>query len=62
MLKIYITAVDSKPNGSAVTLFEDLLRGYDDKDDILNAESLNDIVFNKLEEVEASNDAFANPL
>lgn len=62
MLKIYITAVDSKPNGSAVTLFEDVLRTYDDKDDILNGPSLNDIIFNKLEEVEASNDAFANPL
>lgn len=51
MIKLYITAIESKPDGTAVTLFEDFLLGYQDVDRLRNAvDSLNDTLANKIEE------------
>lgn len=62
-IKLYITAIDSRENGTAVTLFEDLQVTYDDKYDVygnLNKE-LSKLVFEKIEQVEKINEEVTTP-
>lgn len=62
MIKLYITAIQSNKDGTAVTLFEDYLLGYENKDLLLNAEeSINQKLFNKVEEVELQNQGATSP-
>lgn len=65
MIKLYITAIETKGNGSAVTLFEDFLVAYGDRESIsIDADyefNLNNKVFKKIEEVEKINNQVASP-
>lgn len=57
MIKLYITAIETKGNGSAVTLFEDFLitgRQIEESD-------LHEIIYKKIEEVEKINNQIASP-
>jgi len=56
-IKLYITAIETKDNGQAVTLFEDFLvtgRQIEQGD-------LHEIIYKKLEEVELANDMATMP-
>ena len=51
-IKLYITAIETKDNGQAVTLFEDfLVTGKQ-----IEQADLHEIIYKKLEEVEVVND------
>lgn len=52
MIKLYITCIESNPDGTAVTLFEDYKVGAGD----LQTLDLTQLVLNKIEEVELSNE------
>lgn len=57
MIKLYITAVETKENGQAVNLFDDFLvtgRQIEQGD-------LHEIIYKKLEEVELVNDMATMP-
>ncbi len=58
MIKLYITAIETKNNGSAVTLFEDfMVTGKQ-----IEQGDLHEIIYNKIEEVELSNEEATKPL
>jgi hypothetical protein len=61
MLKIYITAIDSRDNGTAVTLFEDYQVNYSSSDDIKLDETLGERLADKIEEVEKINNQVTSP-
>ncbi len=62
MIKIFITAIESRDDGTAVTLFEDYQLDYDDKDHLYNADdTLNEKVYDKIEEVEKINNETSRP-
>lgn len=57
MIKLYITAIETKENGSAVTLFEDfMVTGKQ-----IEQGDLHEIIYNKIEEVELSNEQTTTP-
>jgi len=57
MIKLYISAIESKPDGTAVTLFEDfMVTGKQ-----IEQGDLHEIVYKKIEEVEAINNQAAIP-
>ena len=57
MIKLYISAIESKPDGTAVTLFEDfMVTGKQ-----IEQGDLHEIVYKKIEEVEAVNNQAAIP-
>lgn len=62
MIKLYITAIESKENGTAVTLFEDYLVGYTSTEEIeLDSQILMPRIARKIKEVEAINNQAAIP-
>lgn len=57
MIKLYITAIETKDNGLAVTLFEDfMVTGKQ-----IEQGDLHEIIYNKIEEVELSNEEATKP-
>lgn len=62
MLKIYIRAVESKEDGTAVELFDDVVLGYDDKDEMLHKDNVTQHVFDRIERAEKINEEFAKPI
>jgi hypothetical protein len=61
MIKLYITAIDSKTDGTAVTLLEDTLL-YTTRERLnLFPEELSVVLQNKLEEAEKINDQITSP-
>lgn len=64
MIKLYITAIESKEDGSAVTLFEDLLvvKTRDQLEfDSDSLDSIESFVLDKIKEVEAINEQVTSP-
>lgn len=56
-IKLYITAIKTKDNGSAVTLFEDfMVTGKQ-----IEQGDLHEIIYNKIEEIELANDQVTTP-
>jgi hypothetical protein len=57
MIKLYITAIETKDNGQAVTLFEDfMVTGKQ-----IEQGDLHEIIYNKIEEVELANEQATKP-
>lgn len=57
MIKLYITAIETKGNGSAVILFEDfLVTGRQ-----IEQGNLYEIIYKKIEEVEKINNQITSP-
>ena len=64
MIKLYITAIESKPDGTAVTLFEDLLvtKTKDQLEfDSDSPDTIESFVLDKIKEVEAINNQVTSP-
>lgn len=61
MIKMYITAIESRDDGTAIKMFEDYEVRFEDKYGIMLAENLNEQLFNKIEEVESINEAQSKP-
>lgn len=64
MIKLYITAIETKDNGQAVTLFEDYLLTFGNKEDIdfkHEMFNINNKVAEKIEEVEKINKQETSP-
>lgn len=62
MIKLYITAIDSRDNGSAVTLFEDYQLNYENKDELfIKSHYLGDNIVKKIDEVELINEQITKP-
>ena len=64
MIKLYITAIESKEDGTAVTLFEGYELGFKDKDTLIciaNTLSLNEKIHSKIEYVEKINNQQSTP-
>ncbi len=62
MIKLYITAIESNEDGTAVTLFEDYQVLYSSNEDIAMDDDLGDRLAQKIEEVEAVNNQTSSPL
>ena len=63
MIKIFITAIESNDNGTAVTLFEDYQLRYTDSEHLeTNTEVLGQLISDKVVEVEKMNLEQSNPL
>ena len=62
MLKLYITAIDSRPDGSAVTIFEDYLVKIQDVDELRLYERLSTQIAEKIEDIELINEQASSPL
>ena len=60
-IKLYITAIDSRENGTAVTLFEDHLVTYTEKEYVGEDTELGQEIFNKIEAVEKINNQTSSP-
>lgn len=57
MIKLYITAIESKPDGTAVTLFEDyVVTGKQ-----IEQSDLHEIIYKKIEEIETINNQTTSP-
>lgn len=52
MIKLYITAIESNPNGTAVTLFADFKVEYETKFDLDCDDNLNEKISEHLSKVE----------
>lgn len=52
MIKLYITAIESNPNGTAVTLFEDFKVEYETQFDLDCDDNLNEKISEQLNKVE----------
>ncbi|HRF69804.1 MAG TPA: hypothetical protein PKV66_00070 [Candidatus Pelethenecus sp.] len=52
MIKLYITAIESNPNGTAVTLFEDFKVEYETQFDLDCDDNLNEKISEQLKKVE----------
>ena len=61
MIKLYITAIETKDNGQAVTLFEDYKLGYEDKHTMLQDEEITRKIMDKINEAELINDKVTSP-
>lgn len=61
MIKIYITAIESRPDGTAVTLFEDYQLNYEDRFELSLEPTMEKLVFAKIEEFEAINKQVTSP-
>lgn len=61
MIKLFISCIDSREDGIAVTIFEDFQLNYKDKESILEREDINDKIFNKIYEVEKINEEITRP-
>lgn len=62
MIKLYITAIETRPDGSAVTLFEDFHLGFQDLETLRDPiVTLNHKVADKIEEVELANEQATTP-
>lgn len=61
MLKIYITAVESRPDGSAITIFEDYQVTREDIDELRSFDTLAFQIADKIEEVELINEQASSP-
>lgn len=61
MIKLFITAIDSRENGTAVTLFEDYQVLYSSLEDLRLDETFSERVADKLEEVEKINNQTTSP-
>lgn len=63
MIKVYITVLETKENGQAVTLFEDYKLEYDDKNSLglADSPSIQTLIHHKIEEVEAINNQETKP-
>lgn len=64
MIKLFITAIESRDDGTAVTLFEDYKISYDDKYDVYAnpKKELSKLVYEKIEQVEEINESASEPL
>lgn len=63
MIKLFITAIDSREDGTAVTLFEDFEQtGYENADDIEFSDFLQRNIAQKIRTVEAINEQDSSPL
>lgn len=60
-LKLYITAIDSREDGSAVTIFEDFQRNYKSIDELRAFDLLSFDIADKIEEVQKINDQVTSP-
>lgn len=60
-IKLYITAIDSRDNGTAVTLFEDYQINFFSKEEISQASEIGYLIGNKIEEVEKINEETTRP-
>jgi len=56
MLKLFITAMESNEDGTALTLFEDYKIGYADKHEMLLDEELTRKIMDKINSVELINE------
>ena len=61
MLKIYISVYDSKPDGSAVTIFEDYMVARKDVDELRSFDQLAFQIADKIEQVELINEQASSP-
>jgi hypothetical protein len=63
-IKIYVSAMEVKEDGSGVLLFEDYLIRYGDKYEIYGdtTKDLSKLVFEKIEQVEEINEQASSPL
>ncbi len=61
MLKAYITILDSKENGSAITIFEDALFNFVDAEQLRLNTKLTSQLADKIEEVEKINNETTRP-
>lgn len=61
MLKLYITAIDSREDGTAVTLFEDYQLQYEDKESLGGADEISARVYEKIETIEKINNETTRP-
>lgn len=61
MLKLYITAIESREDGTAVRIFEDYKLVYVDKHEMLQDEEMTRKIMDKINEVEAINDEITRP-
>ena len=61
MIKLFITAIDSREDGTAVTLFEDYQIGYEDKHAMLQDENMTRKIMDKINNVEFINDQISSP-
>ena len=63
MIKLFITAIDSREDGTAVTLFEDFEQtGYENADEIEFSDFLQRNIAQKIRTVEAINEQDSSPL
>lgn len=60
MIKLYITAIESNIDGTAITLFEDYLLGYDSKEEIEHS-SIGVKIARKIDDVEEVNNQTTSP-
>jgi hypothetical protein len=61
MIKLFITAIDSNEDGTALTLFEDYQIGYENKDILVLDNRLSIRIADKIEEVELINEQATSP-
>lgn len=61
MIKLYITAIESNEDGTAVTLFEDYQLRYDDKHVMLQDEDFTRKIMDKINAVELINEQASSP-
>ena len=61
MLKLYITAIESREDGTAVRIFEDYKLVYGDKHEMLQDEEMTRKIMDKINDVEAINDEITRP-
>lgn len=60
-IKLFITAIDSREDGSAVTLFEDYQLRYGDKHEMLLDEEMTRKIMDKINNTELINDQALSP-
>lgn len=61
MIKLYITAIDSRDNGTAVTLFEDHQILYSSPEDLVLDENIGERLVEKIAEIEKINNQVTTP-
>lgn len=61
MLKIYITAVESRPDGTAITIFEDYQVTRKDVEELRSFDTLAFQIADKIDAVELINEQASSP-
>lgn len=61
MIKLFITAVESRPDGTAVTIFEDYLVTRKDVEELRDFDQLAFEIADKIEAVELINEQASSP-